>query len=163
MFINKSVIATFGILFLLVTSVILLGANHQQKVKWEYATYDQLIIKDGDTYLQVVEPERTLIVKVEERSGRDKGKFWIILNGKKVSFDPGVNPFSKYWEIFRKELAGPTSDVEIYYDSNIYMNAHETKVIEIMGSRGWELVQHIYVQKSQSWDRYIFKRPKNNH
>ena len=169
MFATKSAITIFGILFLLATSLFLLGANHQQKVEWEHATFDHLHTDyyGGETVLalQVIQPEGIVIVILNAQEQKT-----LKVNGVERTYNE--NKPREFWDIFYKELAGTLLYNKLTKGGNwhmyAYTNSDQVKVLEIMGAKGWELIQHKTTDDASdigAWkkdgDRYYFKRRKN--
>ena len=171
MFVNKSAITIFGILFLLVTSLFLLGANHQQKVEWEYATYYHAVqtwlsLQIRMTTYEVGKPTGNVSVTEKVDFKTRPFKYESDVNGVKRSIKLGE---IDHHDLFLKELAGTLLYNKLVRNSDWHkIPIHDTddvQVLEIMGAKGWELIQQERVTPNEENDvngiRFYFKRRKS--
>lgn len=139
MYINKLTIATLSIVFLLVCSVILIGANHQPQIEWEHIIY----IMKVDTY----ESYHTVYTPVNEVGVR----FWMKDTGqfKKGDWSVSGGDFSE----LGKENKGSGNNYDkfplFFYALNQRLNLEqigiETQrmdlaVMNCLGRAGYELI-----------------------
>ena len=179
MYINKLTIATLSIVFLLVCSVILIGANHE-KEKWEYCEYMSMRIV-GMTLstshtISTISNSFYMADRIEEKKGSEGHHVKIYINGEKYSSEiietPDHKGFMKKTISYEKFM----QDEKIYYqklskskdeflkllsasEELVIMTAYISNaftgdrvplsILDILGEQGWELVDETHSSSSK--------------